>query len=95
MNPGVVGLKDWASLVTRLETTKMVAEVYLVRYFLSIQRALGESDLENAYWLPGAENPADRLTKVRSHMVPILRLLDSGLSYPGQLRPLRGVAWRE
>ena len=72
----------------------MVAEKYLVRHFLSIQQALEEGELENAYWLPGTENPADGLTKVRSDMV-LLRLLESGGFRQGRLRPLKGAAWME
>ena len=92
-NPGVVGLEDCESLFTHPKTKKMVAEKCLVRRFLSIQEALEEGDLENAYWLPGTEPSADGPTKVRSDMVPLLRLLESGGFCPGQLRPLKGVAW--
>ena len=95
INPGVVGMGDCESLFTHLKTKKMAAEKYLVRHFLSIQQALEEGDLENAYWPPGTENPADGLTKVRSDMVTPLRLLESGGFCPGQLRPLKGVAWKE
>ena len=40
-------------------------------------------------------NPADGLTKVRSDMVPLQGLLESGGFCPGQLRTLNGVAWKE
>ena len=95
MNPGVVGLEDSVSHLTNLSTRRMIAEKYLARHFVSIQQELGEGELENAYWLPGAENPADRLTKVRSDAVPLLRLLASGGYRPGQLRPLKGVSRKE
>ena len=95
MDPGVEGLEDCESLLTHLKTEKMIAEKCLVRRFLSIQQFLGEGDLENANWLPGTENPADSLTKVRSDMVPLLRLLESGAFCPGHLRPLKSVAWTE
>ena len=91
----MVRLEDCESLFTYLKTKKLTAEKYLVRRFLSIQQALGGGDLENAYWLPGAENPADGLTRVRSYMVPLLQLLESGALYPGHLRTLKGVAWKE
>ena len=77
------------------KTERMIAEGYSVHHFLSIRQALDEGDLGNAYWLPGAENPADGLTKVRSDMVPLLRLLESGLFCLGQLWSLRGVAQKE
>ena len=78
----MVGLEDCESLFTRIKTKKMIPEKYLERHFLSIQQALGAGDLENAYWLPGTENPADGLTKVRSDVVPLLRLLESGSFCP-------------
>ena len=95
VNPGAVGLEDCGSLFTHLKTKKMIAEEHLVRRFRRIQQALGGGDLENAYWLPGTEDPADGLTKVRRDMVPLLRLLGSGQFYPGLLRPLKGVDWEE
>ena len=73
----------------------MVAEKYLVSHFASIQQALGEGDLDSAYWLPVTENPADGLTRVRGDMLPLLGLLESGRYCPGQLRPLKGVARKE
>ena len=63
--------------------------------FFSIQQALEAGDLENAYWLPGTENPADGLTKVRSDMAAQLRPLESGCFSPGSLRPLEEVAPKE
>ena len=48
----------------------MAAEKFLVRRFSGSKQALEEGDLDNAFWLPGAENPADGLTKVRSDLVP-------------------------
>ena len=95
INPGAVGLEGCESLSSHLKTKKMITEKYSVRHFLSIQRALEEGDLEKAYWLPGTENPAGGLTRVRSDMVPLLRLLGSGGFRPDQLRTLRGVAWKE
>ena len=73
----------------------MVAEKYLVRLLLSTQQASEEGDLENAYLLPGTDNPADGLTKVRSDMAPLLRLPESGCLSPGSFRLLEGVAWKE
>ena len=54
-------------------TKEMITAKYLARHFQSIQKALGRGDLGNVYWLPGAESPADGLTKMRSYMVTLLR----------------------
>ena len=61
-----------------------------VTSFLSVQQALGEGGLEKANWLPGTGNPDGGLARVRSDMVPLLRLLESGGCRLGQL----GV-WKE
>ena len=61
-------------------------------YFLSIQQSLGDGELENVYWFPGTEYPADGLTKLRSELGPILALLETGIFLPGFLRPLMGLA---
>ena len=95
INPGVAGLENCGSQFTHLNTRQMIAEKNPVRHFSSTQQALEEGDLENACWLPGTGNPAEGLTEVRSELVPLLRLLESGGFRPGQLRPLKGVAWRE
>ena len=73
----------------------MIAETYLVRHFLITQHTSEEGELENAYWLPGAENPADGLTRARSDMAPLLRLLESGCFNWGRSRPLKGAARKE
>ena len=65
-------------MFTHLRNRKMVAEKYLVRHILSIQQFIEEGDLDNVYWIPGTENPADGLTKIRSEMGPILALLETG-----------------
>ena len=94
-DPGTVELGDCESLTTHLKTEKMIAEEYAERHFLSTQQAFGEGEMDNVFRVPGTENPADGLTKVRSDMEPLLRLLESGHFYPGSLRPLKGVAWNE
>ena len=38
---------------------------YLARDFLSIQQFIADGELENAYWLPGVENPASGLTEIK------------------------------
>ena len=93
--PGMVGLEDCESPFYHLRNKKMITEKYLVRHFLSIQQALEDGELENVYWLPGTENPADGMTKVKSEMVPMLQLLETGQFHPGTLRPLHGVGSSE
>ena len=78
LNPGLAESGDCESLFTQLKTKKMIAEKYLALHFLSIQQALEEGEPENICWLPATEIPADGLTEVRSDMVPLLRLLESG-----------------
>ena len=73
----------------------MITEKFLVRHFLSIQQALEEKELDNAYWAPGNKNPADGLTKLHSEILPLLRLLESGAYNPGILRPLKGITFSE
>ena len=67
----------------------------LLPSLLSSQQFLEDGELENVYWLPGTENPADGLTKLRSEMGPIMALLETGNFRPGTLRPLKGSAPRE
>ena len=73
----------------------MLTEKYLARHFLSIQQFIEEGDLDDVYWIPGTENPADGLTRIRSEMGPISALLETGRFQPGLLRPLKGLASRE
>ena len=47
----------------------MIAEKYLARQVSSIQQALEEGELDNAYWSPEAANPVDSPTNVRSDIV--------------------------
>ena len=91
----MAGLGDCESLLTYLKTRKMIAEGNLARHVLSTQQGLEAGDLDNAYWLPGADKPAGGLTKMRSGAVPLLRLLESGCPRPGSLRPLKEVAWKD
>ena len=51
----------------------------------SIQQSLVDGEPENAYWIPGTENPADGLTRLRSEMGPIMALLETGIFQPGFL----------
>ena len=93
--PGMGGWGDYESLFAYLGGEKMIPEEYPVGHLPSIQRAFEEGDMGNASWLLGTEHPADGLTKVRSGMVHLLRLLGSGRFNPGSWMPLREVAWRE
>ena len=70
----------------------MITEKYLIRHFLSIQQFVEDGELDSIYWIPGVENPADGLTKIKSEMGPILSLLETGGFQPGLLRPLKGLA---
>ena len=88
-------MENCESLFTHLKNRKMVTEKYLVRHFLSIQQFIEEGNLDNVYWIPRTENPADGLTKSRSEMGPILAHLETGRLQPGLLRPLKGLASRE
>ena len=77
----MVGMEDCESLFTHPENRKMVAGKYLVRHFVSIQQFVEDGELGNVYWLPGVENPAGGLTKIKSET------LDTGRFLPGLLRP--------
>ena len=87
--PGMIGLEDCESLFTHLKKSKIITEKFLVRHFLSIQQAIEERELDNVFWIPGKENPADGLTKMHSEILPLLRLLESGTYNPGMMRPLK------
>ena len=76
-SPGLVGMEDCQSLFAHLENRKMVTVKYLVRRFLRNQQFIEEGGLDNVYWLPGTENPADGLAKIKSEMGPILALQDA------------------
>ena len=95
VSPGMAGMEDCESLFTRLKTKKLLTEKYLVRHFLSTQQFIEDGKLDNVYWLPGTENPADGLTKLKSEMGPIPSLLETGRFQPGLLRPLKGLASSE
>ena len=84
-------MEDYGSLSSYLKRTEIITEKRLVRHFLGTRRPLVKGDLDNVHWLPGLENPAGATTEVRSDVIPLLRLLESGASHPGILRPLRGV----
>ena len=84
------GWEHCDSLVTHTRAEEMITGKYLARRFLSTQRVphLGESGSISS--MPGAENPAGGLTKVRSDVAPLLRILESGRFRPGIPRPLKG-----
>ena len=88
-------MEDCESLFTHLKNREMVTGKYLARHFLSIQQFREDGELENVYWLPGTENPADGLTRVGSEMGPVMALFETGRFQPGLLRPLKELASRE
>ena len=90
LSPGIAGSEGCENPLTQLKTMRLIAEKYLARNFLSIQLALGQEDLDNVYRRPGAENAAGGLTKEKSDLAPLLRLLQVGFFYPGTLRQQRG-----
>ena len=57
--------------------------------------ALDSGDLGNVAWIPGAENPADGLTKISSELGPLLGLLKTGKYRPRALEQLRGLSFVE
>ena len=73
----------------------MVTEKYLARHVLPIQQFIADGESENAYWLTGAGNPADGLTKIKSEMGHISAHMETGRLQPGFLRPLGGLAFQE
>ena len=91
----MIGFGDCESLFARLRNKKAIAEKYSARNFLGIQQSLGSNELDNVYWLPGTDSPADGLTEVESDMVPLLHVFKSGTFRPGILGPLRGISSRE
>ena len=93
-NEGILSDRDLDTPKTNMKS-ESITEKFLARRFLSIQQALEEKELDNAYWIPGKENRADGLTKLRSEISPLLRLLESGAYTPGMLRPLRGISLNE
>ena len=94
-SPDLLGFVDCESLFSHLKKKKTIAEKFLARHFLAIQQAVESGELANVYWLPGLENPADSLAKIKSDMVPLLRMTESGCYNPGLLRPLRGLPSNE
>ena len=88
---GMEGKKECDSLFSHLKNRTLLTGKYLVRHFLSIQQLIEDGDLDNVYWLPGVENPADGLTKLKSEMGPILPLLETGRFQPGILRLPKGL----
>ena len=93
--PGMAGLGDCESLFTHRRAERATAEKLAAQHFLGIRQAFSAGGLDNAHRRPGAENPADELTKERGDMGPLLRLLLSGSFRSGAFRPRRGLAFQE
>ena len=81
--PGMVGFEDCESPFARLRNNEVGAERFLVRRFCATQQPFELKELDNAYWIPGFENPADGLTKLKGDLAPLSRLLESGSYKPG------------
>ena len=90
-----MGIEDCESLFTDLKNGELLTEKYSARLFLSIQQFAEDGELDNVYWLPGVENPAGGLTKLKSEMGPILPHLETGRFQPGLLRLLQGLVSSE
>ena len=67
-------LEGCERLSTDLQAERAVAEKYVARHFHSTQEPLGNGGLDNAYWRPDLGNPAEGLAKVKSDILPLLRL---------------------
>ena len=89
-----VGWEHCGSLATHLNSEEMITGKYLARRFLSSQRLSHQEESGNISLMPGAENPAGGLTKVRSDAAPLLCILESGRFRPGIPRPLKGAFLR-
>ena len=87
------GIFDCESLLSHLRTGKLGTEKFLTRRFRSIMDALETGSLDNAAWIPGKENPADGLTKLRAEMEPLLNLMCHGVYQPGELVQLKGASF--
>ena len=66
LGTGIMGMEDCEQRAQRVATGK-----HPVRRLLRIQQALEQAELDNVYWLPVVENPADGLPKVCSDVVPL------------------------
>ena len=89
---GAIGFEGRDSVFTTLRDKKTIAEKFLARRFLGIQRSPESGELGNAFWIPAAESPDDGIIEVRSDMGPLLRPAESGASCPGTFRPFRGIS---
>ena len=92
--PGKVGPEECGGLFPRLRYRKNIAEEHCARQLLGILRALDENVLDNVFWLPRVENPAEAPTKVKSDAAPSMRLLQPGAFCAGARRPPSGASFR-
>ena len=65
----------------------MISEKYLAPHIMSTEQALEQGGLRDICALPGTENPAGGLTRVRCDMAVLLRKSESERSNP--------VSWKE
>ena len=87
------GLIDCGSLLYTLRTGRLGAGGFLTRHFRSITDAMEAGDPGYVAWIPGTENPADGLTRVKSEIGPLLNLSWSGAYCPGVLEQLSGASF--
>ena len=59
MSPAMVGSEDCESLCTHLRGRKAVAEKLPARQLVGIRQTLGNTELDNVYWSPGAAPKSD------------------------------------
>ena len=75
VSAGTIGLEDCERPPTHLRNKKAIAEKNLARHFPGTRKSPDNNELANVHSLLGMEHPADGLGKVKSDMVPLLRML--------------------
>ena len=67
----MIGFEGRDSLLSHMPTKTTKTENFLIRHFSANEQSLEMGELDNAHRLPGVENSADGLTRVRSDMVAL------------------------
>ena len=57
--PGTAGVEDCESHPAHINTQRAISEKRLAWRFLGNRQGLGDSELDNAYWLAAPGTPAD------------------------------------
>ena len=91
----MVGSEDCERPCTHLRKNRLIAEKFPARRLQAIRQATELKEFDNVHWIPRLGNPADGLPKLKSDVVPLLRLIESGSYNHGTPRPLNGAAFRE